>query len=31
MAPIFSLSDIGTGVVPRHFLEGGGYRFGYII
>jgi hypothetical protein len=30
MAPIFSLWDLGTGVVPQHFLEGGGYRFGYV-
>jgi hypothetical protein len=30
MAPIFSLRDLGTGVVPRYFLEGGGYRFGYV-
>jgi hypothetical protein len=29
MAPIFSLRNLGTGVVPRVFLEGGGYRFGY--
>jgi hypothetical protein len=30
MAPIFSLRDLGTGVVPRHFPEGRGYRFGYV-
>jgi hypothetical protein len=30
MAPIFLLRDLGTSVVPRHFPEGGGYRFGYV-
>jgi hypothetical protein len=30
MAPILSLRDLGTGVVPRHFPEGGGYGFGYV-
>jgi hypothetical protein len=30
MAPIFSLKDLGTTVVPRLFSEGGGYRFGYV-
>jgi hypothetical protein len=30
MAPIFSLKDLGTGVVPRYFPKGEGYRFGYI-
>jgi hypothetical protein len=29
MAPIFSLKDLGTSVVPRLFPEGGGYRFGF--
>jgi hypothetical protein len=31
MAPIFSLRDLGTGVIPWLFPEGGGYRFGYVI
>jgi hypothetical protein len=31
LAPIFSLGDLGTGVVPRFFPQGEGYRFGYII
>jgi hypothetical protein len=30
MAPIFSLRDLGTGVVPRLFPESRGYRFGYV-
>jgi hypothetical protein len=28
MAPIFSLRDLGTGIVPRLFLEGRGIGFG---
>jgi hypothetical protein len=28
MAPIFSLRDLGTGVVPLLFPKGRGYRFG---
>jgi hypothetical protein len=28
MAPIFSLRDLGTGIVPRLFPEGGGIGFG---
>jgi hypothetical protein len=28
MAPIFSLRDLGTGIVPRLFPEGGGIAFG---
>jgi hypothetical protein len=28
MAPIFSLRDLGTGVVPWLFPEGGGIGFG---
>jgi hypothetical protein len=31
MVPIFLLRDLGTGIVPQLFLEGGGYRFGYVI
>jgi hypothetical protein len=30
MAPIFSLRDLSTGVVPQLFPEGQGYRFGYV-
>jgi hypothetical protein len=30
MAPILSLRDLGTGIVPWLFPEGGGYRFGYV-
>jgi hypothetical protein len=28
MAPIFSLRDLGPGIVPRLFPEGGGIGFG---
>jgi hypothetical protein len=28
MAPIFSLRDLGTGIIPRLFPEGGGISFG---
>jgi hypothetical protein len=28
MAPIVSLRDLGTGIVPRLFPEGGGIGFG---
>jgi hypothetical protein len=28
MAPIFSLRDLGTGIVPRFFPEGRGIGFG---
>jgi hypothetical protein len=28
MAPIFSLRDLGTGIVPRIFPEGRGIGFG---
>jgi hypothetical protein len=28
MAPIFSLRDLGTGIVPLLFPEGGGIGFG---
>jgi hypothetical protein len=28
MAPIFSLWDLGMGIVPRLFLDGGGIGFG---
>jgi hypothetical protein len=30
MAPIFSLRDLGMGVVPRLSPEGRGYKFGYV-
>jgi hypothetical protein len=30
MAPILSLRDLGTSVVPRHFPEGRGYMYGYV-
>jgi hypothetical protein len=31
MAPIFSLRDLGTCVVPRLFPKDEVYRFGYVI
>jgi hypothetical protein len=30
MAPIFSLRDLGTGIVPRLFPEGRGISFGML-